>query len=309
MVKKYEDLDKIFYTELKRLQTTYIDYYLIHMITDVITWNRLVDIGIIDWIKEKKQKGEIINIGFSYHGGKSEFIKIIDSYDWEFCMIQYNFLDENNQAGRSGLEYASKKGLPVMIMEPLRGGKLVTGLPKEVYNLWDNAYIKRTPAEWALRWVWNHPEVTTVLSGMNSLEMINENIKIASDAKPESFIEKDFELFVEAKKILSEKIKVPCTGCGYCMPCPNNVDIPTCFSCYNNIELESKTRAKTTYIMQTSLMKKGQNASRCIKCGKCETHCPQKIKIKEELANVSKNLEGPLYKVIMFFAKIFMKLK
>jgi len=307
LIKKYEDLDKIFYTELKRLQTTYIDYYLMHMLTDVNTWNRLVSIGIIKWIEEKKQNGEIINVGFSYHGGKSEFIKIIDSYDWEFCMMQYNFLDENNQAGRSGLEYASSKGLPVMIMEPLRGGRLVNGLPKEVYSLWDNAYIKRSPADWAFRWLWNQSEITTVLSGMNSMEMIEENIRIAGDAKQNSFTEEDFELFSKARKILNEKIKVPCTGCSYCMPCPNDVDIPTCFSCYNNIELESKLRGIVTYVMQTSLKKESHNASRCIKCGKCEEHCPQKIKIREELQNVSKNLEGFFYKPAMFFAKKFMK--
>jgi len=278
------------------------------MLTDANTWNRLTDLGIIKWIEEKKQKGEIINVGFSYHGGKSEFIKIIDAYDWEFCMIQYNFLDENNQAGRSGLEYASKKGLPVMIMEPLRGGKLVTGLPKEVYDLWDSAYTKRSPAEWALRWIWNHKEVTTVLSGMNSTQMIEENIKVASDANINSFTEKDFELFKKAKEILGEKIKIPCTGCNYCMPCPAGVDIPTCFSCYNNIELEGKLRAITTYMMQTSLKRENHNASRCVSCGKCEENCPQKIEIREELTKVSKRLEGFYYRPISFLAKKFMRL-
>lgn len=308
MVKKYEDLDKIFNTELKRLQTDYIDYYFIHMLTDVNIWNRLVDMGILKWIEEKKQKGQIKNIGFSYHGGRTEFIKIVDSYDWEFCMIQYNFLDENNQAGKSGLEYAAKKGLPVMIMEPLRGGKLVTSLPKEVYNVWENAYIKRTPAEWAFRWIWNHPEATVVLSGMNSMEMIEENIKVATNAEANSFAEKDFELFEKVKSILREKIKIPCTACNYCMPCPMGVDIPTCFSCYNDIEVEGKMRAKVTYLMRTSFKKEPHNASLCTKCGKCETHCPQKIAIRDELTKVTKSMEGVYYKPVRFVMKKFMNL-
>ena len=220
LVKKYEDLDKIFLTELERLQTDYIDYYLIHMLTDTNTWKRLIDLGILGWIEDKKQKGQIINLGFSYHGGRDEFVKIVDIFDWDFCMIQYNYLDEHNQAGKSGLQYAASKGMPVMVMEPLRGGKLVSNLPKEVYSIWENAYVKRTPADWAFRWLWNHPEVTVVLSGMNSMEMLEENIRVASNMAPNDFDEKDFKLFDEVRQILIEKIKVPCTACNYCMPCP-----------------------------------------------------------------------------------------
>lgn len=308
LIKKYEDLDKIFNTELERLQTDYIDYYFMHMLTDVSVWQRLLDLGILKWIEEKKQKGQIKNIGFSYHGGKTEFIKLVDEYDWEFCMIQYNFLDENNQAGKSGLEYVANKGLPVMIMEPLRGGNLVTALPKEVYSLWENAYIKRSPAEWALRWVWDHPEVTVVLSGMSTQEMVEENIKIASSVEAGSFNEKDFELFEKAKEILNKKIKVPCTACNYCMPCPSGVDIPSCFSCYNNIEIEGKMPSLTKYITQTTMKSKPANASICIKCRKCEPLCPQKIIIGDELSNVAKSLEGFYYKPLRFVIKKFMKL-
>jgi predicted aldo/keto reductase-like oxidoreductase len=308
LIKKYEDLDKIFNTELERLQIDHIDYYFIHMLTDVNIWTRLVNIGILKWIEEKKQKGQIINIGFSYHGGKEEFIKLVDIYDWEFCMIQFNFLDENNQAGISGLKYASSKGLPIMVMEPLRGGKLVTNLPKEVYKVWENAYVKRSPAEWAFRWIWNHPEVTVVLSGMNSQEMVDENIRVASLSEANSFNKNDFELFDKVRKILSEKIKVPCTGCSYCMPCPMGVDIPTCFSCYNDREIEGKGSAFIKYIMQTSLKSKTHNASLCSKCGKCETHCPQNIEIREELIKVSKSMEKFYYKPIRFLIKRFMKL-
>lgn len=308
LIKRYEDFDKIFNIELERLQTDHIDYYLMHMLTDAGIWNRLVNLGIHKWIEEKKQKGQIINLGFSYHGGRDEFRKIIDAYDWDFCMIQYNYLDENNQAGKSGLEYAAAKGLPVMVMEPLRGGKLVTKLPKEVYDIFNKAKVKRSPAEWALRWVWNHPEVKVVLSGMNSVEMIDENIRVASQAEANSFTEEEFKLFEDVRNILSKKIKIPCTGCGYCLPCPHGVDIPTCFSCYNDREIEGKFKSNVNYLMQTSLKAKPHNASQCSKCGKCETHCPQNIKIRDELTKVSKAMEGFFYKPARLIAKRFLKL-
>lgn len=307
LIKKHEDFDKVFYEQLKRLQTTYIDYYFMHMLTDTIIWDRLVIVGVLKWIEEKKQSGEIINIGFSYHGGREEFIKVVDVHDWEFCMIQYNYLDEFNQAGKSGLQYAAAKGLPVMIMEPLRGGKLVTNLPKEVYKVWGNAYIKRSPAEWAFRWIWNHPEVTLVLSGMNSMEMVEENIRVASESQANAFTDEDYKLFAEVRKIFDGKITIPCTGCNYCIPCPMGVDIPTCFSCYNDRELEGKWIAKGKYIMQTSLKTHASNASLCSKCGLCEKHCPQKIAIRDELANVSRSMEGLLYKPVRYIIKRFMK--
>lgn len=308
LVKKREDLDKIFNEELARLQTDYIDYYFIHMITDVNIWTRLIDLGILEWIDEKKKSGQIRNLGFSYHGGRDEFVKIVDIFDWDFCMIQYNYLDEHNQAGKSGLQYAASKGVPVMVMEPLRGGKLVTNLPKEVYQVWDNAYVKRSPAEWAFRWIWNHPEVMVVLSGMNSQEMVEENIRVASDSDAASFTDADYELFDKVRNILIEKIKIPCTGCNYCLPCPVGVDIPTCFSCYNDREIEGKISAITKYVMQTSLKSKSHNASLCINCGKCETHCPQNIPIRLELAKVSKSMEGFYYKPARFVIKKFMRL-
>lgn len=308
LVKNYSDFDRIFNEELRRLQTNYIDYYFIHMLSDVKIWHRLIEIGILDWIEEKKEKNQIINIGFSYHGGKEEFIKVIDIFDWEFCMIQYNYLDENNQAGKSGLKYAASKGLPVMVMEPLRGGKLVSKLPNEVYNIWNKAYIKRSPAEWAFRWIWNHPEVTVVLSGMNSQEMVEENIRVASQSEANSFTEKDYELFNKVRTILKEKIKIPCTACNYCLPCPVGVDIPTCFSSYNDREIEGKLYSIVKYIMNTSMKTDANNASLCSKCGKCEIHCPQDIAIRQELNKVVKTMEGFHYKPARFLIKKFMKL-
>lgn len=307
-VKKYSDFDKIFNQELTRLQTDYIDYYFIHMITDTRVWKRMVDLGIEKWIDEKKAGGKIKNIGFSYHGGKDEFVKICDAYQWEFCMIQYNYLDENNQAGKSGLQYAAGKGIPVIIMEPLRGGILANKLPKEAAKAFEQAHVKRSPAEWSFRWLYNQPEVTCVLSGMDGMEVLKENIAIASAAKAEELTENDLEVIAKAKKALTEAIKVPCTGCGYCMPCPQGVDIPTCLSCYNNIIIEGKTSAFTRYLMQTSMKSKPQIASLCNKCGKCETHCPQKIEIREELQNTKKAFEKFYFKPIVSIAKQFMKL-
>jgi len=279
------------------------------MLTDVKVWERLVGLGILEWIKEKKEKGQIINIGFSYHGGQSEFIKLIDSYDWEFCMIYYNFVDENNQAGKIGLEYASKKGLPVMVMGPLKGGKLVTKLQKEVSDVLKNAYTKRSLAEWSFRWVWNHEEVTVALSGMSSMEMIEENIKVASNAEADSFKEEDLKIFEEIKALLLKKLKIPCTGCNYCIPyCPKKVDIPSCLSSYNDIEMQGKLMTKVKYIMNTSVRSESYSASGCIKCKKCEAYCPQGIKIGEELTKVEKALEGFGHRPLMFVMKKFMKL-
>ena len=306
-IKKYEDFDRIFLTELERLQTDYIDYYLIHMLPDTTVWNRLIKLGIHEWIEEKKEKGQIRNIGFSYHGGRDEFFRLVDIYPWEFCLLQYNYLDENKQAGKEGIRYASSKGLPVMVMEPLRGGKLVTNLPKEVKSIWDNAHVKRSPAEWAFKWLWNQPEVTVVLSGMNSMEMLKENIRVASETEINAFTDEDFNLFKRVKEILDQTIKVPCTGCNYCMPCPMGVDIPTCFSCYNDMEIEGKLASKGKYIMQTSIKNQPRNASLCVKCKKCESHCPQHIKISEEMTQVAKSLEGVTYKPLRFLIKKVMR--
>ncbi|MBC7961284.1 MAG: aldo/keto reductase, partial [Vallitaleaceae bacterium] len=268
MVRTAADMDKIFYTQLERLQTDRVDYYLMHMLSDLETWNRLKSLGIENWIKDKKQKGQIINLGFSYHGGKSEFLGLINDYPWDFCQIQYNFLDENNQAGKSGLEYAASKGIPVIVMEPLRGGKIINHLPKEVNDIWEDAEPKRTPVDWALRWIWNHPEVTLLLSGMSTQEQIDENVKTASESEPNALTEAELNLFVRVKAILRSKIKVECTACGYCMPCPSGVDIPTCFSQYNEKYL-IKGSSRMKYFQNTGAFSaKPSYASLCTQCGK-----------------------------------------
>ena len=297
IMKTIEDVEKCFNEELKRLRTDYIDYYLMHMLTDIKTWERLKQIGIDKWIEDKKTSGKIKQIGFSYHGNSDMFCSLINSYNWDFCQIQYNYLDEHSQAGRTGLKYAASKGIPVIIMEPLRGGKLVNNLPDKAKKLFENYEIKRTPADWAFRWLLNQPEVTCILSGMNSLEMVKENVQTAETAEVGAFTEKEENLLKEVEKAINEKMKVPCTGCRYCMPCPKNVDIPGTFAAYNKCYTENKLWGIVEYIMCTEIRKDSTSASNCVECGKCEAHCPQHIQIREELKNARKKLEGPIYKI------------
>ncbi len=305
LIKSREGLEKAFQEQLRRLRTDYIDYYLMHMLTDIDSWEKLKEIGIEQWIGEKMQKGQIRNIGFSYHGNSDMFCRLIDAYDWDFCMIQYNYLDEHSQAGRRGLLYANEKGLPVMIMEPLRGGKLVDLLPTGAKQLIADHPSGRSAAEWAFRWLWNQPEVTTVLSGMNSVEMIRENVKIASDTRAGSLTLEDQQFIGDIKKEINKSMKVGCTGCGYCMPCPRGVDIPGTFSCYNQIYTESRKSARKSYLQCTAMRQTPTSASLCIGCGKCERHCPQQIPIRTELKTAAGELENIVYKLGCQAVKIF----
>ncbi|MGM9639188.1 MAG: aldo/keto reductase [Butyricicoccaceae bacterium] len=303
LAKSYDDFDRFFYEELRRLQTDHIDYYLLHMLADYQGWQRLADMGIEKWIAEKKKKGEIRNIGFSYHGGSAGFIRIIDAYDFDFCQIQFNYMDVHGQAGETGLRYAASKGLPVIIMEPLRGGRLVQGLPARAKEFWASCQPRRSPAEWGLRWIWNYPEVTVILSGMNDVEQIRENCAVCSDAAPGSLSQDTLALFDQVRQIIRENTKVPCTGCSYCMPCPAGVDIPTCFNTMNVRQSDGWFTGLREYIMCTSLKAKPTNASKCVKCGRCEQHCPQGIAIRRELEEVARTMEGPAYKVFMAAAR------
>lgn len=349
MVTKPGDFDKYFDEQLRRLQTNHVEYYLMHMLNDAKSWQRVVDLGAIEWLEKKKAEGSIKQVGFSYHGNSDKFRELLDAYDWDFCQIQYNYYDEHSQAGRSGYEYAYSKGIPVIIMEPLRGGKLVN-LPKEAQSLfekYDEEHYKNStpvkstasgidgvlrmsassPAKWGLRWLWNQPGVTCVLSGMNSIEMVEENCATVDSAvasslrlndnyeyesisdsekiMPAGFIsEKELGIYSEVVKKISAKTKVPCTGCRYCMPCPKNVDIPGTFSAYNNRYVDGWFTAEKEYMMCTTLRKEITAASNCIGCGKCEEHCPQHIEIRKELKNARKVLEGIPYKVAKKLAPI-----
>ncbi|MCI8299251.1 MAG: aldo/keto reductase [Lachnospiraceae bacterium] len=294
-VKETGDLERYFTEQLSRLQTDHIEYYLMHMLNDTDAWERLNKLGLTEWIAEKKRRGQIENIGFSFHGSTDNFLKILDVYDWDFCQIQYNYLDEHSQAGRRGLKRAHEKGMPVIIMEPLRGGRLVQGLPKAAVKLLEKEEPKRSPAEWGLRWLWDQPEVTVVLSGMNDSAQVEENVRIASEAQAGCMSAHDAEVINRLKTEINRCMKVPCTGCSYCMPCPAGVDIPGCFSAYNIRYTDSWYQGMKTYIMCTTLKTNPTNASKCLKCGKCEQHCPQNISIRKELEQVKKHMENPVY--------------
>ncbi|MEG1947302.1 MAG: aldo/keto reductase [Lachnospiraceae bacterium] len=298
-----QDMERYFLQQLERLQTDHVEYYLMHMLNDIAAWKRLKTLGIEEWIAEKKKSGQIENIGFSFHGNTENFKKIVDDYNWDFCQIQYNYMDEHSQAGRRGLEHAYKKGMPVIIMEPLRGGRLVQGLPKSALKIIEKATPKRSPAEWGLKWLFHQPEVTVVLSGMNDPVQVKENLRIAGESEPGCFTEKDLEVIEKVKNEINRYMKVPCTGCGYCMPCPAGVDIPGCFSAYNTSYTDSWYSGIKSYVMCTTLRTNRTNASNCLKCGKCELHCPQQIDIRKELGQVKKRMENPIYQVIKMVSK------
>ena len=293
-----EALDKLFNEELRRLRTDYVDYYLMHMLTDVDTWQRLCDLGIREWLAEKKAAGQIRQVGFSYHGNSEMFCRLVDVYDWDFCQIQYNYMDEHSQAGRRGLRHAHEKGLAVIIMEPLRGGKLVHRLPREATEIFEGYPKRHTPAQWALKWLWNQPEVTVVLSGMNSMEMVADNIHTASTTQVGELGAAEEEMLREVVAAINARMKVGCTGCGYCMPCPKGVDIPGTFAAYNRSGSEGKRAAFFDYMMCTALRKNATPASNCVGCGKCEKHCPQHLPIRQHLQAAQKELEGPLYRLV-----------
>ncbi len=299
-------IDRFFNEELSRLRTDYVDYYLMHHLTDVAMWEKLKSIGILEWIAEKKASGSVRNIGFSYHGNTDNFIKILNDFDWDICQVQYNYFDEFSQAGADGVKAAAAKGVPVVIMEPLRGGKLVNMLPEKAKQIMKDSGRNWSPAEWGLRWLYNQPEVTVVLSGMNSLEMVQENCRTASEASAGHLTEDDFVVLKEVIKAIRETEKVGCTGCRYCMPCPKGVDIPGTFAAYNAMFIESKTQGRFQYAQTVALTKEPSFASQCVGCGKCEKHCPQGLPIREKLKEADKALRPLPYKIGFDIARKFM---
>ncbi len=297
MIRSGNSLDKYFSEHLSRLRTGYIDYYLMHMLNDISAWEKLKNMGIETWLKDKKESGQIRQIGFSYHGNSDMFCRLIDAYDWDFCQIQYNYMDEHSQAGVEGLKYAASKGIPVIIMEPLRGGKLVTKLPREAVGKFSSYKRHFSPAQWAFLWLWNQKEVTVVLSGMNSMKMLDQNIRTASHARPGILTSEDLDMLGDVASIINSRMKVGCTGCHYCMPCPQGVDIPGTFSAYNRVYSEGKSFGRHEYLMTTAMRRNSTSASQCIGCGRCERHCPQHIAIRDELKNAKRVLETPVYTV------------
>jgi uncharacterized protein len=293
-VKSREDMDRILNAQLERLRTDHIDYYLVHGLVGTL-WDKMEKLDVLDFLDRAKEDGRIVNTGFSFHGSLDDFKRIVDVYPWIFCQIQYNFLDEKNQAGTEGMEYAASEGLGVIIMEPLRGGKLTNPIPPAVQDIWDEASVKRSPAEWALRWIWNHPEVTVVLSGMNKESHIEENLRIANEAYPNSLTETELRLVQKVGQKYRKLMKTGCTGCRYCSPCPSGVDIAGCFEIYDNFYLSGNEKeAKLMYAAKPGGIIRGDvpgYASQCVQCGQCLEKCPQHLDIPAFLKAVADEFE------------------
>lgn len=300
-VKSYDDFDLLFNTQLKNLKTDYIDYYLIHNIGKPELWDELVAYGIEKWIDEKKASGQIKQIGFSFHGAQGDFLKMIEQYPWEFCQIQYNYMNENYQAGLTGLKAAASKDLPVVIMEPLLGGKLANGVPKKGVEVFHKANPNYTPAAWSLRWLWNQPEVTVILSEMNADDQLADNLRTAENAPAGCMTSEELTAVEEVKCIFMEAYKNPCTGCNYCMPCPKGVNIPGIFASYNTSYANGYTTGMMQYMLNTGVNSPSKNytAHKCVKCGKCESHCPQNIAIIKELETATKRMEPFWFKAVI----------
>lgn len=280
-VKTPDDFDRFLNEQLQRLQTDHIDLYLLHALKDD-WWRSLNQLGVLDFLDRAIADGRIGAAGFSFHDELPLFKQIVDAYDWSFCQIQFNYMDEEIQAGREGLKYAAARGLGVVVMEPLRGGHLARESAADIQQMWDGAGVQRTPAEWALRWVWDHPGVTSILSGMNDVAQIEENCRIAEHAIPGSLSLSERKLIGEVRDTLRQRIKVPCTTCGYCLPCPDGVNIPRIFSIYNDRFVYGDPRFP--HRMYTITMNAAELGSNCTECGVCEEHCPQNIAIIDQLA-------------------------
>ena len=306
LVKSAPAIDRFFDEELRRLKTDHVDNYLMHMITDPGQWDNLRRHGIEDWIAHKKACGQIGQAGFSFHGTSEAFIQVLGAYDWDFCQIQYNYLDEHTQAGRRGLLAAAERGIPVIIMEPLRGGKLVDLMPEEGRRLVASSPRGWSAAELAFRWLWDQPEVTCVLSGMNSLEMVEENCRVASEVAVGEFTDEDRALVAGVREAISSRVRVGCTGCGYCMPCPRGVDIPALFRCYNEMYTEGKNEGRREYWQTVSLRREKAFARQCVGCGACEAHCPQGIAIREQIKVADRELRPLPWRIAGDVARNFM---
>lgn len=300
------DFDRLLQKMLDRLGTDYIDYFLIHMLTDTETWERLCRLGIEGWAAAQKRAGRIRAIGFSYHGGREEFPRLLDAYEWDFCQIQYNYIDEHHQAGRSGLQKAHEKGLPVIIMEPLLGGRLADSLPAAAAERFRAADPAATPAEWGLRWIWDQPEATVVLSGMSTQKQLLENTAVAARAFPNALGENERAVFQSVSEAFWASFQIPCTACGYCMPCPYGVDIPSCFAAYNTAAGIGRRAGRSQYMNTTAGFRPSHHyGSLCRECGACEKRCPQGIPIRESLKAAAGELEPFWFRPAMAFARLF----
>lgn len=273
-----DEMKAIFEEQFKRLDVTCIDMYLVHNITTGI-WKLAKKHNLLRFLEEEKKKGRIKYIGFSFHDELPVFKEVLDAYQWDFCQIQLNYMDADFQAGVAGLTYATEKGIPVIVMEPLKGGKITDSLPSSIQEIWDTAEIKRTPAEWAFKWVANFPSVFTILSGMSNMAQLEDNLRIFNDLKPDSLTEKEKAIIRQAAYQYNSLIKFSCTACKYCMPCPVKINIPSVISLYNDWFLYGQNqKTADDYLMWNPL---GKRASDCTGCKACEEHCPQGLPVSE----------------------------
>jgi predicted aldo/keto reductase-like oxidoreductase len=282
-----DDFERILDEQLGKMSISYLDFYLLHGLNRK-SWTKAIEFGALKFLDDIRRDGRVKFVGFSFHDDVRIFKEIIDAYDWTICQIQYNYFDENYQAGKEGLQYANAKSIGVVIMEPLRGGRLTEKIPDEVQKIWDSAGQGWSPAEWGLRWVWNHPEVSTVLSGMSTMAQLRENIRIAEEARPDSLSAEELKTIGEVADTYRRLLKVDCTGCAYCVPCPSGVDIPSNFTLYNDFQMfKDPEKTQAFYNM---MMPPEHRASACEACGECEEKCPQQIEIIENLKQVHKQL-------------------
>jgi len=281
LVKSEEDMDKYLDEQLSKLQVDHLDFYLLHGLGKQ-GWQKLKDLNVLKWAEKKMDEGKFKHLGFSFHDEFEIFKQIIDSYDgWTVCQIQYNYMDEQYQAGTKGLEYAASKGLAVIAMEPISGGRLATTPSKEIQKSWDKAAVKRTPAEWALQWVWNHPEISLALSGMSTFEQVKENVESTNRSDINMLTDQELRLIKEVTRKYKKLGSVACTGCRYCMPCPEGVNVPEIFALYNQFYIEDRNEeVKKKYWEHIT---PESQAKRCARCGKCEELCPQHLQIRDIL--------------------------
>ena len=290
-VSAYQDFDRLLNEQLKRLQTDKIDFYLLHGLSK-LEWLKVRNLGVLNWAEGAIADGRIGYLGFSFHDTYDVFQEIIDSYEnWTFCQIQYNYMDEELQAGTRGLEYANKKGLAVVVMEPIRGGRLIK-TPETVAKIWANAPVQRKPPEWALRWVWNHPEVTLVLSGMSNMQQVIENVAAAENSQPHNLTPDELTVIGQVRDAYFSLSPVSCTACQYCSPCPNGVDIPRVFEFYNDAIVYNSATDQRKMYNNAIIFKEENRADRCIQCDQCLEKCPQKLQIPDLLEKAHKFLIG-----------------
>jgi len=280
-VKEASDFERILNEQLEKLDTDHIDFYLLHSLKKKY-WDLLNGLGVLDFLQKAREKGKIRYICFSFHDSLDVFKNIIDSFDWDMCQIQLNIMDMYEQAGVEGLKYAGSKNIPVNIMEPLKGGKLAKSVTPEIEAIWNEADVKRSPIEWAFRWLYNFPEIAVILSGVSNLEQLKDNLRIFNDAKANCMNEKELNLVHKVREIYLSKTRVQCTGCNYCQPCPQGVIIPEIFQAVNNASMyNEEAQARSGY--QKYFISQNKDASQCIECGNCESACPQNIPIIEKL--------------------------